>query len=204
MSADAEVHMDNYIVTISRQFGSLGRSIAAELSDRLGVKYLDRDIVDETAKRMGLAIPDISKAEESGVGTFWRRAFPLGKELEFSDQIFEVQKNVIRDFAKEQSGIVVGRCADYVLKDHPRKLSIFIYASPEDRIRNCIEKFDMDEKTARRMMNEVDNARENYHKTYIPGYKNAFTGRDLCIDSSTFGVSGTADILERIIRDRFY
>lgn len=196
--------MEKYIVTISRQFGSLGRSIAAELSDRLGVEYLDRDIVEETAKRTGVSVSDVSSSEEQGLGVFMRRVFPLGKEVEKRDHIFEVQKNIILDFAKEQSGIIVGRCADYILKDHPRVLSVYIYSSVENRIKNCIEHLDMDEKEAKRMMADVDNAREHYHQTYIPGYKSPFDGRDLCIDSSTFGVSGTADILEKIIKDKFY
>ena len=195
--------MDNYIVTISRQFGSLGRSIAAELSEMLEVEYLDRDIVDQTAKRMGLDVPEISDAEEVGAGGFIRRAFPLGHRLELRDAIYEVQKNVILDFAKTQSGIVVGRCADYILKDHPRLLSVYIYAPEESRIRNCVERLGMDEREARRMINDVDTARENYHKTYIPGYKSPFSGRNLCIDSSKFGVTGTARILENIVRNNF-
>ena len=196
--------MDKYIVTISRQFGSMGRTIAQQLSERLDIEYIDRDIVDQTARRMNLAVSEISQAEESGLGAFMRRAFPLGKENDLRDQIFEVQKNIIRDFAKEQSGIVVGRCADYVLADHPRLLSIYIYAPVEARIKNCVEKLGMDEKTARKTMAEVDTARENYYKTYNPGYKTPFSGRDLCIDSSAFGIDETANILENLIRRRFY
>jgi len=196
--------MDNYIVTISRQFGSMGRSIAAELSHRLGVEYLDRDIVDETAKRMGKPVTTISNIEEKQSGNFLSRAYPLGNGVaELKDSIFEVQKNIIEDFAKAQSGIVVGRCSDYILRNHPRMLSVFIYASREDRLKNCVERLGMDEKTAKRMMNDVDNAREHYHRTYIPGYKDPFFGRDICIDSSTFGVEGTAEILESIVRNRF-
>lgn len=196
--------MDKYIVTISRQFGSLGRSIAAELAKRLEVEYLDRDIVEETARRMGQHVSDISNSEEVGVGTFLRRAFPLGSEAGLRDSIFEVQKNIIRDFAKEQSGIVVGRCADYVLRDHPGLLSVYVYAPVEARLENCVTRLGMDEREARKMIADVDNAREQYHKNYIPGYKNPFTGRDLCIDSSRFGVEGTAEILEHIVRERFY
>ena len=196
--------MDKYIVTISRQFGSLGRSIAAELAKRLGVEYMDRDIVEETARRMGQNVSEISNSEEVGVGAFLRRAFPLGAEASLRDSIFEVQKNIIRDFAKEQSGIVVGRCADHVLKDHPRLLSIYVYAPVEARLENCVNRLGMDEREARKMIADVDNAREQYHKNYIPGYKNPFSGRDLCIDSSRFGVEGTAEILEHIIRERFY
>ncbi|MCR5511817.1 Cytidylate kinase [Lachnospiraceae bacterium XBB2008] len=196
--------MDKYIVTISRQFGSLGRSIAAELASRLGVEYLDRDIVEETAKRMGQNVSDISNAEEISSAPFLRRAFPLGKEAGLRDSIFEVQKNIIRDFAKEQSGIVVGRCADHVLADHPRLLSVYIYAPVEARLINCVERLGMEEKVARKMIADVDTAREQYHKAYIPSYKNPFSGRDLCIDSSRFGVEGTAEILEHIVKERFY
>lgn len=196
--------MDNYIVTISRQFGSMGRSVAAELSERLGVDYLDRDIVDQTSKRMGIKVPEISQIEESGANAFVRKIFPLGKDMELRDQIFEVQRNIILDFAKDKSGIVVGRCGDYILKDYPRKLSVYIYASVEDRLKNCVDILKMDEKTAKRMIADVDEAREHYHRTYIKGYKDAFSGRDLCINSSVFGVSGTADILEAVIKDRFY
>lgn len=195
--------MGNYIVTISRQFGSLGRSIAAELSNRLHIEYLDRDIVDETAKRMGVAVPEISNTEEIGSNMFLRRVFPLGNAVEKRDHIFEVQKNIILDFAKNNSGIIVGRCADSILKDHPQLLSVYIYASPEERLKNCIERLNMDEKTAKRMIADVDNAREHYHQTYIPGYKNPFYGRDICIDSSSFGVEGTVDIIENIVRKRF-
>ena len=196
--------MDKYIVTISRQFGSMGRSIAAELAKRLDVEYVDRDIVEETARRMGQPVSEISNSEEVGIGQFLRRAFPLGEKIGLRDSIFEVQKNIIRDFAKEQSGIVVGRCADYILRDHPRVLSVFIYAPVEERLNNCVTRLGMDEKEARRMIAEVDTAREQYHKNYIPGYKNPFSGRDLCIDSSTFGVEGSAEILEHIVRERFY
>lgn len=196
--------MDKYIVTISRQFGSLGRSIAEELAKRLGVEYLDRDIVEETSKRMGLDVTTISDSEESSGNTFLNRAFPLGiGGPNYKDSIFETQKNIIRDFAKKQSGIVVGRCADYVLKDHPRLLSVYIYSSVDARVENCVNRLNMTEKAARRMIGDVDTARENYHKTYIPGYKNPFYGRDICIDSSTFGVDGTVDILENIIKSRF-
>lgn len=182
----------------------MGRSIAAELAKRLDVEYVDRDIVEETARRMGQPVSEISNSEEVGIGQFLRRAFPLGEKIGLRDSIFEVQKNIIRDFAKEQSGIVVGRCADYILRDHPRVLSVFIYAPVEERLNNCVTRLGMDEKEARRMIAEVDNAREQYHKNYIPGYKNPFSGRDLCIDSSTFGVEGSAEILEHIVREKFY
>lgn len=196
--------MEKYIITISRQFGSMGRSVASELARRLNVEYLDRDIVEETAKRMELPVSQISNEEEAMGNAFFRRAYPLGiGNAILKDKIYEVQKHIITDFANAQSGIIVGRCAEYILKDHPNVLSVYIYASEEQKLQNCITRLGMDIKTAKKMMTEVDLARENYHKSYIPGYKNPFNGKHICIDSGAFGVEGTVDILEGIIKRKF-
>lgn len=193
-----------YVVTISRQFGSMGRSIAKKLSENLGIEFLDRDIVEETSKRMGLPISMISKEEEAYKAGFSGRIYPLGVGIpSIKDEIFEVQKNIIRDFASADSCIIVGRCAEHVLRDYPNKLSIYIYASKEQRIKNCIEHLEMDEKTAKRMIREVDAARENYHKLYIQGYESPFHGKDLCINSGSFGIEGTAEIISEIVRKKF-
>lgn len=196
--------MDKYVITISRQFGSLGRPIAHKLSEKLGIEYLDRDIVEETAKRMGLPVSTISEEEEVAKGKFFGMMYPLGIGVpKLRDEIFNVQKNIIQDLAAKESCIIVGRCAEYTLKDMPNHLSIYIYASYKQRLENCINVLGMDEKTAYRLIKEVDSARENYHKLYVPGYKNPFDNRALCIDSGKFGVDGTADIIETIVKKMF-
>ena len=92
--------MEQYVITISRQFGSMGRSIAHRLSEMLEIDYLDRDIVEATSKRMGLPVSVISDEEESNKPNFLRRMYPLGIGLpSLKDDIFEVQKNMIRDMA---------------------------------------------------------------------------------------------------------
>ena len=98
--------MEQYVITISRQFGSMGRSIAKELSENLGIEFLDRDIVEATAKRMGLPVSVISDEEESMKSTFFRRQYPLGMGMSsLKDEIFYTQKNIIRDFAAKVSCI---------------------------------------------------------------------------------------------------
>ena len=98
--------MEQYVITISRQFGSMGRSIAKELSENLGIEFLDRDIVEATAKRMGLPVSVISDEEESMKSTFFRRQYPLGMGMSsLKDEIFYTQKNIIRDFAAKGSCI---------------------------------------------------------------------------------------------------
>lgn len=196
--------MEKYVVTISRQFGSMGRSIAHKLSDLLEVEYLDRDIVEMTAKRMGLPVSMISNEEEAVKAGFWGRSYPLGAGMpSLKDEIFEVQSNIIHDFADKESCIIVGRCSEYVLKDMPNVLRVYVYAPYEARLENCTGSLGMDLKTAKRLIKEVDSARENYHKVYVPGYTSPFDNRDICIDSSKFGIDGTAMILSGIIKERF-
>lgn len=196
--------MEKFVITISRQFGSMGRSIAHKMSELLEVEYLDRDIVEMTAKRMGLPVSMISNEEEAVKTGFWGRIYPLGAGLpSLKDEIFEVQSNIIRDFVDKESCIIVGRCGEYVLRDKPNLLSVYIYAPYEERIKNCTQILGMDLKTAKRLIKEVDGARENYHKLYVPGYTGPFDNRTICIDSSKFGVDGTAEILSAIINKKY-
>ena len=160
--------MEQYVITISRQFGSMGRSIAKELSENLGIEFLDRDIVEATAKRMGLPVSVISDEEESMKSTFLRRQY-----------------------------------ADYILEDIPNHLNVFVYAPEEARLKNCVENLQMDPQTAKKMMRDVDAARNRYHKAYIPGWQSVFDHKDLMIDSSRFGIDGTAKILADIVRNQW-
>lgn len=197
--------MAQYVITISRQFGSMGRTIAQKLSEELEIEYLDRDIVEATAKRMGQSIKTISETEESS-GTFFLRKkylFNLGI-YSITDEIFAVQKNIIRDYAEKQSCIIVGRCADSILSDFENHLNVYIYAPYEARFYNCVNELMMNEKTAKKMIKEVDAARENYQKKYCPEVNSVFDHKDIMIDSSRFGIAGSAKILADIVRERWY
>lgn len=197
--------MEKYVITISRQFGSMGRSIAHKLSEMMDIEFLDRDIVEMTAKRMGLPVSMISDEEETGKIKFMKRIYPLGSGMpSLKDEIFSVQSNIIHDFADKSSCIIVGRCSEYILKDVPNVLRVYIYAPYEKRLKNCTEILGMDESTAKRLIKEVDSARENYHKLYVPGYTSPFDNRDICIDSSHFGIEGTAKILEEMVKEKLF
>ncbi len=192
---------DTYVITISRQFGSLGRSIARRTAELLDIDFMDRDIVEATAKRMNLAIPTIGDSEEQAKNPFFYRQFPLGiAPLPIEDDIFAVQKQIILDTAYSRSCIIVGRCAEAILREHPKHVNIYIQAPVEARTRNCIERLGMDEKTALKMIKSVDAARENYRKRYVSKDVGAFTDRDIVIDSSVFGVEGAAQIIANIAK----
>lgn len=192
---------ERYIITISRQFASLGRTIGKNMAKELGIGFYDRDIVEETARRMHLPIPEVSMEEEKAGSIFENRKYPLGMGLvSMKQEIFSVQSNIIRDLAKKESCIIVGRCADVLLKDYDRVLNIYIYAPYAARLKNCVDSLGMDEKTARSMIREVDRARELYRLRYCDGVKEVFDHRDFMIDSSRFGAEKTAQILCGVVR----
>ena len=108
--------MEKFTITITREFGSLGRSIARELSQILGVEFYDRDIVEEVANKLNLPVSTVSNEEEKSRHSFFPRMFPLGTDEEYmQDIIFDVQKDIILNLAKKSSCILVGRCSDFLL-----------------------------------------------------------------------------------------
>lgn len=201
--------MDQFVVTIQRQFGSLGRPIAKEMSRLLGIKYYDRDIVDEAGKKLQLPASIVREEEEKAVkkitpNPFVNMMFPLGSgTTETQDKIFEAQKNIIRFLAEKDSCIIVGRCADFILSEMPNIMNIYIYASYEARLSHCIKDMGLEEDEARRMIRSVDQARDQYHLQYA-GYKpDDKRFKDIMIDSSLFGIEGTAEFLADAVRKKF-
>lgn len=197
--------MEKYCVTINRQFGSLGRPIAKEVSEILGVEYYDRDIVEKTSRKLNLPVSTISTNEETSFkSNFFNMLFPLGdSSKDNQDKIFNAERQIILNLADKESCIIVGRCADFILKDYKNCMNIFIYAPKEVRFQNCIKILNMKPEEARRMITEVDKARDNYYRNYAGYSLKDIDHKHIMIDSSLFGVHGTAKVLARMIKERF-
>ena len=200
--------MDKYVITITRQFGSLGRPIAKRMSELLGIEYYDRDIVDQAAEKLKLPVSVINQEEEKAtkqtMSPFSRMQFPLGKGTNSTqDKIFEAQENIIKFLAEKNNCIIVGRCSDFILSEVERSMHIYIYASYEARLKHCIEDLHMDEAEARRMMKSVDEARDSYHMQYAGYLPDDKRHKDILIDSSLFGVDGTAEFLAEAVKRKF-
>lgn len=196
-----------YVVTITRQFGSMGRPIAREMSEKLGIEYYDRDIVDIISQKMNLPVSTISQLEEKyHKPSLFNMIFPLGfSTTQKQHQIFDVQTKIINDMADKESCIIVGRCSDYIMYDRPRHLNIFIYSSYENRLKNCIERLGMEEDEAKKMIMEVDKARENYHRRFANNtLPSDIKYKDIMIDSAVYGIEGTAEYLVDAVRKKFY
>lgn len=190
-----------YVITISRQFGSLGRPIAKKLAERLEIAYYDREIVDRTAKELNMSVSEIVELEESVKGVFFQMKYPLGLGTSsVRDKIFENQKRIIKELAEKESCIIVGRCADSILSQYENTLHIYIYAPDDVRFETCKKEFGMDPVEAKRMMLEVDKARERYHMEYAGYLPSDPKYKDLLIDSSILGIDNTVTLLENYVK----
>lgn len=197
-----------YVVTITRQFGSMGRPIARKMAEMLGIEYYDRDLVDQAAEKLNLPVSVISEVEEKAnslsKNPFFRMASPLGSgTITTQDKIFEAQQNIIKFLAEKETCVIVGRCADFTLSEMENAIHIYIYASYEARLEHCIKDLGMEEDEARRMMAAVDKARESYHMNFAGYMPDDKSHKDILIDSSLLGVEGTAEYLVELVKKKF-
>lgn len=190
--------MDRYVITIARQFGSLGRPIAKRLAEILGIEFYDRDIIEEAAKQLGKGIKIVSNMEEKA--NYHYMLFPLGNATtEEQDKIFSVESRIIEELAEKNNCIIVGRCGDYILRNKKNVIRVYIYASEENRFHNCVESLHIDEKDARKMIKEIDRKRKVYYKHYTGNNQDDLANYNVAIDSSLLGVEKTAQYLADLI-----
>jgi acetyl/propionyl-CoA carboxylase alpha subunit/cytidylate kinase len=197
------IGLENYVVTISRQFGCPGKTIAKKMAALLGVEYYDRDILEQVAAEMNLPVPKLESDEVEA--EYVKLLFPLGTGTEEEkEKIFAAQQKIILQFAGKNSGIILGRCADYILRNHANLFSIYIYAPREVRRDYCIKHLHIPAQDADRIMDEADEARLSYSMNYAKVYSQNVENKNISIDSSLFGsVDETAEVLVSMIRRKF-
>jgi len=201
--------MDNrFVINIGRQIGSGGKSVGEELARRLNVPLYDKELINLAARESGLCPEVFERADEKESHN--RLATLLGylrapftgigsgaSDVLSGDALFKIQSDVIRDIASHGPAIFVGRCADYILRDHPRSLSVFITASDEDRAARICSRTGCTEAEARQAMSRGDARRAAYYNYYSMRTWGAAASYDLCIDSSVLGIGQTAETILR-------
>ena len=201
---------DKFVITISRQFGTGGHEIGVELARRLGVKLLDKQILNEVASRMKSVEDAVEKIEARN--PLWRDDFTNfyrtymanaeynGMEQEqTSRKLFRAQADAIRRIADEESCIIIGRCGFDIFADHPNALKIFIHSTMDVRKRRIAEKYDISESDAAAMIVDNDYSRELYTKTFTGRDWKDATNYDISLDVRKFGVNGAVDFLMHCI-----
>lgn len=195
--------MEHFVISINRQFGSLGRPIARKMSELMNIEYYDRDMVDAVANELHMPVSVVSDEEETAKSDFFHMKFPLGNgTTSMQEDIFESQRRIITNLADKENCIIVGRCSDYILRNHPKLVRVFIYAPEQYRFQNCIDNLHMTPEDAKKMISEVDRARDAYHMRFAKYLPSDFNHNDIMINSSFLGVDGTAAYLVDFVKQR--
>lgn len=166
------------VITISREYGSGGRLIGKKLAEKLGIPYYDRDMINERiSEESGYAEEMVAGAEKKAKNSFlYSLASAMGtgeagpESLSLNERLFLAQFDVIRKIAEEGSCVIVGRCADYILRGLPYATNVFIYAEEEDKIRRAVDEYGDPADQVRKIMKAADKARANYY-AYHTGRK---------------------------------
>lgn len=198
----------HFVITIGRQLGAGGRLLAEELGRRLGVPVYNKEIIAEAARQSGFDEALFEKADEHGGNTTplgmgtWSFGSITTPGYINNDTLFQIQSRTIENLAEKGSCIFVGRCADYVLRDHEGMMSVFVTASEEDRVKRLCGCLDKCEKECRNLMASTERQRAAYYNYYSFKKWGAAESYDLCLNSSLYGIEGCADIVIAAIRSR--
>lgn len=198
------------MITISRQFGTGGHEIGVELARRLGVKLLDKQILNEMARKY--CVVEDAVEQISARNPLWRddftqfyRSYMAGAEYnglehdQTSHQLFDAQAEVIKRVAAEESCVLVGRCGFHIFRNHPNALKIFVHADDECRKKRIARKYDLSEADAGAMIVDNDYSRELYTKTFTGSDWMDARNYDLTLNVKWFGVNGAVDFLMQSI-----
>ena len=182
--------MEKRIITISREFGSGGRFIGGEVAKKLGIAYYDKNIINEIAEKSGLSPEYIQEnAELSPKKGLFAYAFAgrdiTGKSVE--DMVYEAQRKVILDLAEKEPCVIIGRNADYILKDRDDVLNVFIHGDMPEKIHRIIHLHNVEEQEAVRMMADTDKRRMTNYNFYTEQKWGKASNYTLSLNSSQLG-----------------
>ncbi len=206
---------EKFVINIGRQLGSGGREIGEKLATRLGISFYDKELINLASEESGLCREFFEKADERAaqgiVGGLFGARFPFIGDGAIptmnclsNDALFKVQSDVIRKLAEEKSCLFVGRCADYILRDHPRCANVFISASREERMARLCRIHSISKNEAEDMMNRADKKRSEYYNYYSYKTWGAAATYHLCIDSSALGIERTIDFIEAFVKQKLH
>jgi cytidylate kinase len=205
--------MDKYVITIARGYGSGGRTIGKMLSESLGIPYYDRDLLRLASDDSGINEQLFAKADEkikkSLLFNIARNVYkgeliaPDSDDFVSNDNLFNYQAKIIKELASTQSCIIIGRCADFVLKDFENVVKVFVHAPLEDCIKTLIEMTGKPEKEIVKQIASIDKHRSEYYKYYTGRNWDDAKNYDLCLNSSHLGFDKCVDIVKAYLDIRF-
>ena len=199
--------MSKRIITISREFGSGGRTIGKKVADRLGIAYYDKELVEKIAQESGLS-PDFieengeyASATSSFLFSLAVSAGMTGMGMSLSDQLYTIQHNIITDLAKKEPCVIVGRCSDYILRNYEDCLHVFIYADTWFRADRIVRLYGERDCVPEKRLKEKDSKRKVYYKHYTGRQWGVAQNYDICLNSGVVGIDECVEIITKVARE---
>ena len=205
--------MRNIVITIARQYGSGGKTIGAMLAHELGINCYSREILRMASEDSGINEQLFGMSDEKVRHAPWFRLLsrpydgellaPENKEFTSDDNLFNYQAKIIKDLAAKESCVIVGRCADYVLREYPNVVSVFIHADRKFCLDRSMERHSMTEKEMQKFIEKTDEYRGNFYR-YHTGHEWADARNyDLCLNSGKLGFEKCVEEIKSYIKIRF-
>lgn len=176
--------MKHIVITIGREYGSGGRLIAKKLSEDMGITFYDKQLISDVAKKTGFSEHFIRNAEhQRPTNSFLYDLYTSVQTPSVPDQVFIAQAKVIKEAAARESCVIVGRCADYILRDQLNCLKVFVNAPLDQRIRRAREEYGVQEANLESFVIRQDKARASYYNYFATGRWGQSREYDLCVNS---------------------
>ena len=205
--------MDNIVITIARQYGSGGKTIGAMLARDLGINCYSREILKMASEESGINERLFGRADERVKIASWFKVLKKPYEGELlppessgfvsDENLFNYQAKVIKDLAEKESCVIVGRCADFVLKDYPNVMSVFIHADKDFCMERSLERNSMTRPEMERFIEKTDKYRGDFYRYYTGHQREDARNYDLCLNSGKLGFEKCVEAIKGYMKVRF-
>lgn len=199
--------MKHPIITIEREYGSGGSVVGKEVAEKLGIPFYNHEILEMAADRLGVPVAKVEGAEESSPKSFLYTLLlnsnpsrTMGDNIPVSDKLYITETQIIKELAQQGSCVIVGRCANWILRDNPYRVSTFFYAVKSFRMAYAQEAYHVPPREIETLLPKVDSRREKFYNINTGGNWHDKNNYDLCINTGKLGVQGAVDLLYHTVQ----
>ena len=197
----AKEKKEKIVITLSREYGSGGRYVGQLIAESLKINFYDKAFIRKVAEETGLSEEYIEKNEQKRSKLdAWNNGYYMG--LNNADALFLKETEIIKDLAKKESCVIIGRCADFILKNNKNVIKVFIYSDKEHKIKRAVKYYNLKKEKAEKEINKINKLRANHYKHYTGEIWNNINNYDIVMNSDMLGVEKTAEIIVDMIKER--
>ena len=192
---------EQVIITVSREYGSGGRYVARLLADKLGIKFYDKEFITKLAKETGLSEEyiELNEQKKKALSNLEKGTY---NNLSNEDELFIKETKLIKEIAEKESCVIVGRCADFILKENKNVIKVFIYSDDESKMKRATEIYGLDKENAKKEIKNINKQRANHYKYYTGKEWRNYENYDICINSGILEIEKTVEIICKIVAQK--